>query len=145
MNGVQTARARPAGGSLALAVAAWMRWQTGRDDAGRAFTVDEPLAAVTAARIAGIPDPVGQAHALLSVEAVFPPRLAGDTLFRAAVTRLCTQLPPRAPALAPVPSSILVDSATTRDEDGQRLALAHGPFEQRSLKRRGVSTTRLCG
>ena len=39
--------------ALALAVAGWMRWQDGVDDAGNAFTVDDPLAAETARLVAG--------------------------------------------------------------------------------------------
>lgn len=78
--------------ALTLAVAAWMRWQTGRDEAGRSFVVDDPLAAVTARCIAGIEDPAQQAQALLSIEAIFPPSLAADGEFRASLARHCTQL-----------------------------------------------------
>ncbi|HEV7659553.1 MAG TPA: mannitol dehydrogenase family protein [Allosphingosinicella sp.] len=71
--------------TLALAVAAWMRWQSGRTDGGEAFTVDDPLAAETARRIA---DPEG----LLGISSIFPPRLAADPRFAAAVTRQLTRL-----------------------------------------------------
>jgi fructuronate reductase len=64
--------------ALALAVAAWMRWQGGRDDAGNAFTVDDPLAGETR-RCRG-------PEALLGIAAVFPPRLAADPRFAGAVT-----------------------------------------------------------
>jgi fructuronate reductase len=78
---------------LALAVAAWMRWQAGRDDLGRPFQVDDPLAGVTAARLAGTRSPEEQAAALLSIEAVFPPRLAASKQFRdvvgAQLRKLC--------------------------------------------------------
>lgn len=70
---------------LTLAVAAWMRWQGGRDDAGNAFVVDDPLTAVTAARLTGAASPEEQVAALLSIEAIFPPSLAADTRFRAAL------------------------------------------------------------
>ncbi|AGH50138.1 D-mannnonate oxidoreductase [Sphingomonas sp. MM-1] len=73
--------------ALALAVAAWMRWQDGRDDSGAIFTVDDPLAAVTAARLAGAASPADRVAALLAIEAIFPPRLAGDAGFRATLTR----------------------------------------------------------
>jgi fructuronate reductase len=66
--------------ALALAVAAWMRWQSGRTDGGEAFTVDDPLAAETARRLA---DP----EALLGIAAIFPPKLAADPRFVEAVTR----------------------------------------------------------
>jgi fructuronate reductase len=71
--------------ALALAVAAWMRWQSGRTDAGEAFTVDDPLAAETARRRA---DP----QALLGMAAIFPRRLAADPRFVAAVTRQYARL-----------------------------------------------------
>ncbi len=71
--------------ALALAVAAWMRWQAGVDDAGQGFTVDDPLAMVTADRLATAGgDPVG---ALLSIEAIFPPALATSPVLRAALDR----------------------------------------------------------
>jgi fructuronate reductase len=71
--------------TLALAVAAWMRWQSGRTDSGEAFTVDDPLAAETARRLA---DP----RALLGIAAVFPPRLAADPRFVEPVMRQLTRL-----------------------------------------------------
>jgi fructuronate reductase len=70
--------------ALALAVAAWMRWQGGRDDSGNAFTVDDPLAGETRRRR----DP----EALLGIAAVFPPRLAADARFAKAVTRQFARL-----------------------------------------------------
>jgi fructuronate reductase len=73
--------------TLALAVAAWLRWQSGRTDAGTAFTVDDPLAAETGRRLAGLHDPAAQVRALLAIEAIFPPPLAADPLFAEAVTR----------------------------------------------------------
>lgn len=81
--------------TLSLGVAAWMRWQAGRDDAGRVFNVDDPLAAVTKARIAGLADPADQADALLGVEAVFPSALAASPVFRDAVRRQARNLAER--------------------------------------------------
>jgi fructuronate reductase len=78
--------------TLALAVAAWMRWQSGRTDAGAAFTVDDPLAGETARRLAGLNDLDTQAAALLGIEAIFPPALAADPRFRDAVTRQLRRL-----------------------------------------------------
>ncbi len=78
--------------ALALAVAAWMRWQGARDDSGAAHVVDDPLAAVTAARLDGETDPAAQVAALLSIDAVFPPALAADEIFRAALVRHLTSL-----------------------------------------------------
>jgi fructuronate reductase len=71
--------------ALALAVAAWMRWQSGQDDAGHAFTVDDPLAARTAA-VAGLPAADAVAG-LLAIEAIFPPELAAHSGFAATLTQ----------------------------------------------------------
>ncbi len=73
--------------ALALGVAAWMQWQGGLDEAGETFTVDDPLANVTAAKLAGTNDPAARVEALLSIAAIFPPALAADARFRDAVTR----------------------------------------------------------
>jgi fructuronate reductase len=67
--------------ALALAVAAWMRWQEGCDDAGNAFAVDDPLAARTAAA-RGLP--TGEyVDRLLAIESIFPRFLAGNSVLRA--------------------------------------------------------------
>jgi fructuronate reductase len=71
--------------TLALAVASWMRWQSGRTDAGEAFLVDDPLAVETARRLA---DP----EALLGIAAIFPPELAADPRFVEAVMRQLARL-----------------------------------------------------
>jgi fructuronate reductase len=78
--------------ALALAVAAWMRWQGGRDDAGTAHVVDDPLAALTASRLAGASDPEAQVDALLSIDAIFPPALATDDWLRGTLVRHLTSL-----------------------------------------------------
>jgi fructuronate reductase len=68
--------------SLGLAVAAWMRWQGGRDDRGRSFTIDDPLAGVMAKRILGAHSPEERVSALLGVREVFTPTLAANAQFR---------------------------------------------------------------
>ena len=77
---------------LTLAVAAWMRWQGGVDDAGRPFTVDDPLAARAAAALAGCTNAGERVAALLSLDAVFPPQLASKDAFRAALAEWLTLL-----------------------------------------------------
>ena len=67
--------------ALALAVAAWMRWQEGRDDCGAAFVVDDPLATRTAA-VARLPAADAVAG-LLAIDAIFPPALAAHDGLRA--------------------------------------------------------------
>lgn len=73
--------------ALALAATAWMRWQGGVDDAGQAFVVDDPLASVTAERLAGLAAADERVDALLAVEAIFPSALAAQPAFRAALVR----------------------------------------------------------
>jgi fructuronate reductase len=70
--------------ALALAVAAWLRWQGGRTDAGEIFEVDDPLAGETK-RIAG--SPADQVQAALALSAVFPPALAANPAFRESLNR----------------------------------------------------------
>jgi fructuronate reductase len=65
--------------ALALAVAAWMQWQGGVDDAGNRFTVDDPLAARTAAALDGADTAEEKVAALLAIDAIFPPALRNDT------------------------------------------------------------------
>jgi fructuronate reductase len=77
--------------ALALAVAAWIRWQGGRTDAGEAFTVDDPLAARTAQLLAPHGSPTAQVEAILTLE-IFPPELAANPAFRAVVTRQLARL-----------------------------------------------------
>jgi fructuronate reductase len=78
--------------ALALAVAAWMRWQSGIDDSGAAFIVDDPLALVTAASLTGLSDPADQVDALLAIEAIFPLAVAQDNGFRAVLIHHLTNL-----------------------------------------------------
>ena len=65
-----------------LAVAAWMQWQGGKDDAGNAHVVDDPLASVTAAKLRGMNDAGARVAALLSIDAIFPSTLATDPRLR---------------------------------------------------------------
>lgn len=68
--------------SLALAIAGWMRWQGGRDDAGQGFSVNDPLATDTQRLFdLGGGDPAAQARSLLSLDAVFPAKLARNPAF----------------------------------------------------------------
>ncbi len=94
---LNTARARLAtGGSsdhVALAVAAWMRYVTGRDERGAAIDVRDPLAARLAAiaRDAG-PEPRALADAYLGVREVFGDDLPRQAPFVDAVGRSLASL-----------------------------------------------------
>ncbi|WP_086607146.1 mannitol dehydrogenase family protein [Erythrobacter donghaensis] len=74
--------------ALTLALAGWMRWQGGRDDAGASFVVDDPLAAELAAALARAGgDSAAQVRSLLSIGAIFGDALPADAEFVAALTR----------------------------------------------------------
>jgi fructuronate reductase len=77
---------RPVEG-LSLAVAAWMRYVGGVDEAGRPIDVRDPLAGRLKALSDNARTPEAKVDALLSVEEVFPVSLASSDAFRAALTR----------------------------------------------------------
>ena len=73
--------------TLALAVAGWIRWQSGRDDTGATFKVDDPLAETIQARLAGTTDAAARVEAIVTLEAIFPPALAADAEFKQTLAR----------------------------------------------------------
>jgi fructuronate reductase len=81
---VRLQRGLPSPG-LALAVAAWMRSQTGKDEAGRSIPVEDPLAARTGLEAAQAGGPEDLARRLLAIREIFPPALADNPAFQAEV------------------------------------------------------------
>ncbi|WP_227435059.1 mannitol dehydrogenase family protein [Nioella sediminis] len=77
---------RPVPG-LALVVAAWMRYVGGVDEVGQPIDVRDPLADHLRAVSDGAADPSAKVAALLAVDQVFDPALAGHPAFRETVTR----------------------------------------------------------
>jgi fructuronate reductase len=76
-----------------LVVAAWMRYVRGYADDGRALPLDDPLAGPMRARLAAAPDtPEGVVDALLGLDAIFAPDLAGDEEVRALLIEWLTAL-----------------------------------------------------
>lgn len=72
--------------ALALAVAAWIRYVGGIDERGATIDVRDPLAARLAQTIAPHrDDPEATVAAVLAIDAVFPPALAADPRWRAAL------------------------------------------------------------
>lgn len=71
--------------ALALAIAAWMKWQSGVTESGETVAVDDPLAGETAALLAGVTTDEARVSALLTLRAVFPDALASDARFVEAV------------------------------------------------------------
>jgi fructuronate reductase len=87
------AAGRPVPPALALALAGWMRWQAGVDDAGAGFVVDDPLAAETAAALAaGDGNRAAEVRNLLAIEAIFGSELPADAAFVAELTRAYTAI-----------------------------------------------------
>ena len=87
-----TVRDRIAAGApyrhLALAVAGWIRYASGVDEAGHPIAVSDPMAATFAIiTLAAGNDPARIAAGFLDLEAVFGPDLGANGAFRAAVTR----------------------------------------------------------
>ncbi|MFI5891478.1 mannitol dehydrogenase family protein [Actinoplanes sp. NPDC051513] len=77
----RTAGATPRWGIMV--VAAWMRFTGGRTDDGQALPLNDPLAARIRARLAAAPGtPAGVVDALLGLDTVFAPELAGDDTVR---------------------------------------------------------------
>lgn len=81
------ARARLAAGAeprhACLAVAGWMRYVSAEEnDKGVPLPLDDPLAKRLRATVAGVSTPSALVQALLALEEIFPPELAGDTTFR---------------------------------------------------------------
>ena len=68
--------------ALALAVAAWIRWQGGVTDDGRKFVVDDPLAQKIERTLRGLTNPRDQVHAALSLREIFSEPLANHVMFR---------------------------------------------------------------
>lgn len=72
---------------LALAVAAWMRYVGGVDEAGRGIDVRDPLAERLKALSDGARTPAAKVAALLGMEDVFAPALAAHPSFRKSVIK----------------------------------------------------------
>ena len=83
------AAGRPVPG-LTLAVAAWMRYVSGRDEKGQPIEVKDPLAS----RLAELwqDDPAATVRGFLAVSEVFPPALRDDAAFAEDLTRALSGL-----------------------------------------------------
>ncbi|HYZ61832.1 MAG TPA: mannitol dehydrogenase family protein [Acetobacteraceae bacterium] len=78
---------------LALAVAAWIRYVGGTDEAGRPIDVHDPLADRLRAALEGAgPDPARRVASVLRTEAVFGADLPASPAFVAAVTKAYANL-----------------------------------------------------
>ena len=77
---------------LALGVAAWMRYATGRDERGEAIDLRDPLADELRRRTAGLADARAISDSLLGLDAVFGRDLPNDGRFTEAVTAALSSL-----------------------------------------------------
>ena len=77
---------------LALGVAAWMRYATGRDESGRSIDLRDPLADELRRRTAGVDDAGALIDALLGIDSVFAADLPAEPRFRAVVETALTEL-----------------------------------------------------
>jgi fructuronate reductase len=76
-----------------LVVAAWMRFVQGSRDDGRPLPLDDPLADRIRERLATAPaTPAGVVDALLGLDGVFAPELAGDDVVRLLLVEWLTEL-----------------------------------------------------
>lgn len=73
--------------AMALAVAAWIRWQAGRDDMGAPHAVDDPLAGLIVQRLAPASTAADRVDAILGLAAVFPPGLSDNGDLRDTLAR----------------------------------------------------------
>ena len=71
---------------LALAIAAWIQWQSGETDDREPIVVDDPLASTTRRLVASAPSARERVAALLSISSIFPERMTADSAFRQLVT-----------------------------------------------------------
>ena len=78
--------------ALSLAVAAWIRWQVGHDDLGNLHVVDDPLAVPIAAMLGAAATTQDRVAAILAFDAVVPPALGANPLFRDILVRWLTIL-----------------------------------------------------
>ena len=77
---------------LALGVAAWMRFATGRDEAGRSIDLRDPLADDLQRRTAGLHHPAALVDALLGLHSVFAADLPAEPRFRTVVETALREL-----------------------------------------------------
>jgi fructuronate reductase len=73
--------------ALALAVAGWIRWQLGVDEAGVRFTVEDPRAASLARALQGANTAAEMVAAVTAGKAIFSASLAANPLFIQGVAR----------------------------------------------------------
>ncbi len=78
--------------ALALAVAGWMRWQQGVDEAGASFAVEDPRAASLAEALKGANTAAERVGALAADRAIFSPALAADRRFMVPVVQALDSL-----------------------------------------------------
>jgi fructuronate reductase len=77
---------------LTLAIAAWMRWQLGRDDAGNAIKVEDPMGPQISALLSTVRDPADIVSTLLEIEPIFGSELGKHTKLNAQLGQMLHHL-----------------------------------------------------
>lgn len=72
---------------LALVIAAWIRFLTGRTETGETYDIPDPMAQELRRRVGAARDAATLAESILSLDRTFPPAIAGHAGFRHAVAR----------------------------------------------------------
>ena len=88
---IRTERGLPSP-AITLAIAAWMKWQSGRDDAGAPVEIRDAQASALRRRLARLSAPEDRVRALLGEETVFPPTLAANEPLRVALAQALSRL-----------------------------------------------------
>jgi fructuronate reductase len=78
--------------ALTLAIAAWMRWQLGRDDAGNAIKVEDPMAPQISALLSTVRDPADIVSTLLGIEPIFGTELGKHAKLNAQLSQMLHHL-----------------------------------------------------
>ena len=89
------------------ALAAWLRFLAGRDEAGQELPLDDPLAARLRATVIPVADdPVALVRAALGIEEVFGPDLRQDAVLADQLTAVLTRIVQagRAPPCQSIPA-----------------------------------------
>ncbi|HSZ52555.1 MAG TPA: mannitol dehydrogenase family protein [Caulobacteraceae bacterium] len=88
---VRTERGLPSPG-IVLAIAAWIRWQAGRDDAGAPVEARDAGAGALRRRLARLSEPEARVRAMLHDESMVPAPLAANEPLRAALVEAVRRL-----------------------------------------------------
>ena len=88
---IRTERSLPSP-AITLAIAAWMKWQSGRGDSGASVEVRDVKLGTLRRRLARLPEPGDRVATLLNEDSIFPANLAANEGLHAALTKALGRL-----------------------------------------------------